>query len=226
MPGGDLPGWRLRFADDFTTDVPTGAFPAAVASRWSAYQDRADTSGRGLYAPDHVLSQHDGLLDWHMRTLQGQPMVSAALPMRGAAQSYGRYAVRFRSDPLPGYKVAWLLWPTGSWPGDGEIDFPEGDLDSSFCGYVHHQGATSGTDQDAFCGLGVFSTWHTAVIEWSPGLVELILDGRVVGRTTDRVPSGPMFWVLQSETSLGAAPSPSTSGHILLDWAVMWSRAG
>ncbi len=225
IPATDLPGWQLRFSDDFTTNVPLGSFPTAVASRWRAYQDRTDTSGRGLYAPDQVLSVHDGVLDWWMHSVQGQPLVAAALPQM-ARQTYGRYAVRFRSDSLPGYKVAWLLWPDGgTWPQDGEIDYPEGDLDSTFCGFVHHQGATTGDDQDAFCNLGSFTPWHTAVTEWSPGLVQFFLDGQLVGSTTTRVPSGPMFWVLQSETALGGpAPSAATSGHILLDWAVAWSR--
>jgi len=39
---------------------------------------------------------------------------------------YGRYAIHFKADPVPGYKTSWLLWPDSEkWPQDGEIDFPE-----------------------------------------------------------------------------------------------------
>ena len=40
MPVGDLTGWHQVFADDFTTDVPIGSFPAEV-SKWTAYPDGA-----------------------------------------------------------------------------------------------------------------------------------------------------------------------------------------
>ena len=60
-------------------------------------------------------------------------MVAALLPkVPGSTrngQKYGRYAVRFKADPIDGYKIAWLLWPDSRvWPRDGEIDFPERNL--------------------------------------------------------------------------------------------------
>ena len=63
-----------------------------------------------------------------------------------------------------GYKTAWLLWPRSEvWPRDGEIDFPEGDLDSTIHGFVHRQGATSGSDQYAVSTSATYTSWHTAV---------------------------------------------------------------
>jgi hypothetical protein len=232
MPIGDLAGWKQIFADDFTTPVPLGSFPSAVSSRWSAYPSSAhDSSGNGQYNPQKVLSVRDGMLNMFIHTEGGTHMVAAPIPKLTASsdfgQLYGRYSVRFRADPLPGYKTAWLLWPdSGTWPRDGEIDFPEADLNSTIKGYVHHQGASSASDQDRFTTSALYSSWHTAVIEWSPGKVVLSLDGQTVGQTTTRVPSSSMHWVLQTETALGgAAPSSSTQGNLQIDWVAAWAHA-
>jgi hypothetical protein len=54
----------------------------------------------------------------------------------------------------------------------------------------------------------------------------MYLDGRIIGSTTTRVPSVPMHWVLQTETSLSTVPSNATNGHVLIDWVSVWSPAG
>jgi hypothetical protein len=231
MPRGDLPGWKQIFADDFTTDVALGSFPGAVASSWSAYSDGSkDTSRNGTYFPSKVVSIRHGLMDLHLHTEGGIHMVAAPLPKLSATkpygQLYGRHAVRFRADALHGYKTAWLLWPDSSrWPADGEIDFPEGDLDQGICAYMHHMGATSPSDQDWFCPRAAFTSWHTAVIEWTPTAVRFVLDGQLAGTSTSRIPSTPMHWVLQTETALsGGPPSAATDGHVQIDWVTAYRR--
>jgi beta-glucanase (GH16 family) len=170
------------------------------------------------------------VLNMFIHSEGGKRLVSAPIPkVTGAGsfgQLYGRYAVRFRADALPRYKTAWLLWPdSGRWPGDGEIDFPEGDLDDTIKGYVHRQGGSSGSDQVRFPTTARYPDWHTAIIEWTPGKVVFILDGQVIGQTTSRVPSTAMHWVLQTETALkGGAPSPSTQGNVQVDWVAVWAR--
>jgi hypothetical protein len=226
---GDLPGWKLAFTDDFTTPVAPGEFPSKVSSRWWAYGPGwSDTSGRGVYTPD-IISQHDGVLDVHLHTSGGKHRVAAIvprLPGGSSDQLYGRYAVRFRADAVRGYKAAWMLWPKSDiWPGEGEIDFPEGDLDETMSAFMHRDGATRGSDQDAFPTSVTFTDWHTAVIEWSPSAVRFILDGKVIGTSTARIPNSPFHWVLQNETSLDVVPSDSAAGHVLIDWVAIWSYA-
>ncbi|HUZ78291.1 MAG TPA: glycoside hydrolase family 16 protein [Chloroflexota bacterium] len=234
MPVGDLPGWHQVFTDDFTHAVPLGRFPAAVAGQWTAYPDGwPDTSHHGTYMPSQVVSVHDGLLDVYLHSQQGLHLVSALLPRvpgasgREGGQLYGRYAVRFRADPVPGYKTAWVLWPDSErWPRDGEIDFPEGTLTSTICAYVHHQYGTGSLDQTSWCTADGYTTWHTAVIEWTPAGVTFLLDGELVGDATERVPNTPMHWILQTETNdSGPAPAPSAAGHLLIDWVVAYARA-
>jgi beta-glucanase (GH16 family) len=169
------------------------------------------------------------MMDVYVHTENGVHMVAAPYPKLpgGNDQLYGRYAVRYRTDAISGYKQAWLLWPkSNTWPRDGEIDFPEADLGSTVSAFVHHQGATSGSDQDAY-GTGSNATsWHTAVIEWSPGKVTFLWDGRVIGTSTSRVPNTAMHWVLQTETALnGTTPSDSAAGHVQIDWVAVWSYA-
>jgi hypothetical protein len=226
MPRGNVPGWTKVFAEDFVRDVPVGRFPGKVyGARWGAYQDGwKDTTGRGTYLPSKVLSTRGGLLDYSIRTENGVHMVSAPTPKlpKGA---YGRYSVRFRADPLPGYKTAWLLWPdSGNSPPDGEIDFPEGNLNGPISAFLHH--ADRSGRQESFPTRARYPTWHTATTEWVKGKVTFILDGRVIGRSTTKVPDRPMHWVLQTETATeGSKPSAKTAGHVQIDWVVAYRPA-
>ena len=223
MPVGDLPGWRQVFTDDFTTNVPLGSFPAAVSTKWGAYLEGwKDTSKNGTYSPGRVVSIHDGVLDKYLHSENGVPLVAALTPKLPANMSAGRYAIRFKADPVPRYKTAWLLWPDSEvWPRDGEIDFPEGDLDGTIHAFMHRQNGTSGGDQDAYSTTARYTSWHTAILEWSPGRCAFILDGNTIGVSTSRVPSTPMHWVIQTETAL-SGEKPTGSGHVLIDWVAVW----
>lgn len=234
MPVGDIPGWHQIFADDFRTDVPTGSFPGSVyGDKWTVYPDGwKDTTGNGQYYPSKVLSVTNGVLNMHIHTENGIHMVAAPEPKlpgvaAGNGQLYGRYTVRFRSDAIPGYKTAWLLWPdSGMWPRDGEIDFPEGNLNNTISGFMHHQNGTWGGDQDAYSTTVTYMAWHTATIEWSPNALTFILDGQTIGTSTSYVPSTPMHWVLQTETQLsGGAPSDSAAGDVQIAWVAVYAPA-
>jgi hypothetical protein len=250
LPVRALSGWKQVFTDDFSNSVPLGGFsgcdsnrrscsglPAAVRAKWFAYPDRAkDSAGTGTYMPSRVMSIKNGLMNLHLHSENGSRLVSAPVPIiPGAVGSeggllYGRYAIRFRADRLVGYKTSFLLWPDSEvWPGDGEIDFPEADLAgtrwSTMYGFVHHQGATSGSDQD-WHGSGVpYGVWHTAVIEWLPSRVSFLLDGRKIGSSTSRLPNTPMHWVLQTPTTDSILASLSTSGDVQIDWVAVWKPA-
>jgi len=225
MPVGNLTGWRQIFADDFSTNAPVGSFPgAAYSSKWSAYPDGwPDTTHNGTYMPSKVLSVRNGMLDYYIHTENGVHMVAAPVPQI-AQRTYGRYELRFRADSLRGYKNAWLLWPDSElWPADGEIDFPEGDLDRNISAYMHYADPSGG--QDAFePGTAFGGSWHTAATEWTAGKVTFYLDGKLLGTSTTKVPSKPMHWVLQSETTLnGTHPNDATAGHIQIDWVVAYA---
>src|SRR6266576_5562258 len=118
MPVGDIAGWHQIFTDDFTTDVPLGSFPNAVSDKWSDYPDGwQDTTKNGTYYPSKVVSIQNGFMNLYLHTENAVHMVAAPVPkLPGAVGKeggllYGRYVIRFKADPVPGYKTSWLLWP-------------------------------------------------------------------------------------------------------------------
>jgi hypothetical protein len=234
MPVGDLPGWKQIFTEDFTIGVPVGSFVGSVYDRrWFAYPDGwLDTAAqhedtRSRHMPSEVVSVQGLLLNKHLHDSGDGPRVAALVPQfpDGEDRLYGRFSVRFRTDSLEGYKVAWLLWPVSEvWPRDGEIDFPEGPLDGNISAFMHRQGATSGDDKDVFeTPVPLADGWHTATIEWTEDKVVFILNDEVIGTSTSRIPNTPMRWVLQTETCIGnCQPAPTTQGNLQIDWVVVY----
>jgi hypothetical protein len=230
MPVGDIGGWHQIFADDLNTDVALGSFPAAVSSTWGAYPDGwIDSNGDGTYNATLTCSVSNSILNIYVHQAGGVnycavPYPQLPAPAVGNAVLYGRFAVCFRSDAVSGYKTAWLLWPaSGVWPRDGEIDFPEGSLNSTINAYMHHQGGTVGSDQDAYGSTTTYTDWHVAVIEWLSNRCTFILDGTVIGESTTLIPNTPMYWVLQTETNIGGtAPTASDAGNVQVDWVAVY----
>lgn len=138
LPVGDLPGWKQAFVDDFVTPVPAGSFPGPYAVKWTSYHGFRDTFGIAYYDRS-AISVQSGMMDLFLHTRSGTPIGAAPVPIVTKVwqrQAFGRFSVRFRSDPLPGYKAAWLLWPESDNWNEGEIDFPEGGLDSTMWGFI------------------------------------------------------------------------------------------
>jgi beta-glucanase (GH16 family) len=219
-------GWTSIFRDDFNTNVARGSFLSQMGDRWYAYPyGWKDSSKNGTYDPSTV-AVSNGILDVHIQTTDGVRRVAAIGPRISSnnGQLYGRYEIRFRADSMRGYKAAWLLWPTsGVWPRDGEIDFPEGEFDGTIYAFMHRQGATTGSDQDAFATSARWTDWHTATLEWTPSAVRFYLDGKLIGTSTNRIPNTPMRWVIQNETTLsGFLPSSTTQGHVQVDYVQVW----
>jgi len=215
----------LPFREDFTRDAPEGRFRAVHGEKFDVYPTGwRDTSKVGVYRPDEVLSVHDGVLDFRLHTVDGAPATAAVVPrIHGYGQLYGRYSLRLRADAVKGFKIAFLLWPDSEqWPDDGEVDFPDADLTGELGAFLHH--ADPAGSQEEFGTDATFEQWHTTTIEWSPGLVRFLLDGDEIGSSTTGVPDTSMHFVLQTETSLGAAddpsarPDPDAQAHVLVDW--------
>jgi beta-glucanase (GH16 family) len=224
MPSVAPPGWKRTFAEDFSADAALGEFPtsAAYSSNWAAYDGFKDTSKHGVYSIEKVLSVSDGMLDMYIHSEGNTHYVAAPVVNRWKGQTYGRYSVRFKSDPIPEYKTAWLLWPSSDKWNEGEIDFPEGNLDStigafSHCANVNNPSANCGTASTS----ARYTSWHTATTEWTKGKVVWYLDGKQIGSCVTNVPNTPMRWTLQTETQLGKAPAPSASGHVKIDWVTV-----
>jgi hypothetical protein len=211
--------WRPLMHEQFSADVPTGSFPSrAYSGNWTVYPDGwSDTSGVGTYAPRRVLSTGDGRLRFALRYEDREFLGAAVLAKPTKGQLYGRYAIRWRADPVAGYGLAFLLWPdSDEWPRDGEIDFPEGSLDGTTHAYAHYANPDGG--QDSFNTGVTMQDWHTSVLEWTPDAVSFFLDGALVGRSTTDVPHKPMHLVLQAGTAGSDEPPRDAHGDIEVDW--------
>jgi Glycosyl hydrolases family 16 len=248
MPGVQLTTrgqtWRRIFADNFNGHaVPFGqscgapsAFPNNTP-RWDAYPWpwRAEPHG-GFYCPGRTTSIHDGVMDvWlHSAQIGGSSvdLVDAPLPVipghsNHNGQLYGRYAIEFYEPrSFPAYHISWLLWPdSNTWPRDGEIDFPEADTSGAIDAFMHRQGGTDASSQDAYSsGVSIYGSWHTAVIEWLPTRCTFILDGKVIGNSTNpaTIPHTPMHVVLQFGRSAHASSGDGAQGHVYIDWIEVW----
>lgn len=153
-------------------------------------------------------------------------MAAAILPTIPGNHLYGMFSIRFRSDPLPRFKTAWLLWPDDdNWPQNGEIDFPEGDLNRTIAAFMHYQNGTSENDQDVYDSSVTYTSWHTATIVWTPQEANFLIDGQSIGMSTARVPNTPMHWVIQTEACLDGCPVATTAGNLQIAWMVAYARA-
>src|SRR2546423_1724443 len=116
--------------------------------------------------------------------------------------------------------------PSSNLPSAGQIDLAEGNLDGTICGVLHPEGAISDSDRDVYCTSSGYSSWHTAVVEWTPSSVSFFLDDQLIGQSTNRIPSTPMHLVLQTETlSGGQLPSTSAKGYVYIDWVAAYQPA-
>lgn len=238
VPVGDITSdgkkWVQTLAQDFNTPAALGEF-ATKYKGYAGYDGAEDTSRnlgrpvgkRGLYDSKTGVTVKDSVVDIYVRTEAGQPKVFAMTPVvpdGTYGQLYGRFAVRFKADTVPGFKMAWLLWPNSENWADGEIDFPEGPLGGEIKGYSHNVTGTPDKNAwDVSTGKNM-SEWHTAIIEWSPGKLRFILDDVAKEFTAPvGLPKVPMHWVLQTETELTAtAPPVESKGHVYIDWIAMY----
>lgn len=235
IPAGDLPGWRQTGFQDFVLAAERGRVGEVYGSDMRGYSGFSDTTGRGTYSPDSVLSVADGKLHYFLHSESGNPRVASVIPFGYSGQVYGRYSIRFRSDSLPGYKIAFMLWPTSDEWRDGEIDWPEGQLNGPLYGVSAIRGSSDSwiaefdPPKRAYSPVGP-GEWHIATTEWTPGKVKWFWDGHLIGQTTkpSGVPVSPMRWTLQAETAddaSGTYPSASTAGQLEIDWVVQYAYA-
>lgn len=241
MPASAPAGWTRIMGEEFTTTVPQGSWPGAYDSRFDSYDGFRDTGGAGLYDPTNVVSAHDGILDYHMRTIGGVPRVAAETPLAPGVGwnglTEGRYTLRMRSTGFNGvgYKTAFLLWATDvagcddlcEW-NKGEEDFPETGLEPGGTWKWYHHWALVGDPgrSDAYEGrTPINGEWHTGTLERTSTSIKVYVDGVLLGTATTRLPKDPMRWTLQAEVNGKTAPPAGLSGHVEIDWLTIDRRS-
>jgi len=138
--------------------------------------------------------------------------------------------MRFRADAVPGYRIAFLLWPADGSPswqhGGGEVDMAEANLDPTaingglIMSYSHNTQGDPKINTAAQNWDTSTSDWHTMDVEWTPTKLTMTLDG-VSYTTTDpaAIPQNKMRWVLQAMTNATKVkPDSSVTGQVQVDW--------
>lgn len=242
MPTTAPGGWIRKVTSTFSETTALGRWPGPVAAQhWQNRPAGAkDSSGRGTYDSSKTVSERNGMLDiWIHSESAGKPgvhdpagqryvaaIVSKLGPTKGA-----RITLCMRSDVIPGYKLAYLLWPSeGTGNSMGEIDFPEGKLSglpATAHAFMHYAPKpSSGQLQDYYDTRVPLQQWRAYTIEWNPKAAtpyaKFYLDGRLIGHSTKYVPTVTMRYIMQMETYVGgqALPAPA-QGHIQIDWATI-----
>ncbi len=221
-------GWTRRTQSTFDEATPLGSWPGPIAAQsWKNRAPGPDSSGRGTYNSSRTISEHSGMLDVWIHSEGSTRYVAAPVSKLGGTLG-ARISVCMRTDAIPGYKMAYLLWPTeGQGNTLGEIDFPEARLVQATAYAFMHYAPKPATDpkQDAYDSGAPLQQWHTYTIEWNPRAaqpyVTFLVDGRVIGHSTQHVPTVPMFYVMQMETLIGDALPAPAQGHVLIDWVTI-----
>lgn len=137
---------------------------------------------------------------------------------------YLRYQFRMRAvnvNASPSY-FHWvpLGIDTNNWPSNGELDWPEGDVASPVAGNYHPADPTNIT-QHVNSGENP-SDWNIFTVEWTPGNMKWWCNGALRLNTTDRVPTGPLAFLFQFETT-NVQPNAATVSTIEVDWVAVWN---
>jgi hypothetical protein len=224
------PHWRSVLYEPFWKDFREGQFPGPYGKELLTYTDGTlDTSHAGRYDRKTVSAAH-GMLRLALYTDARGPVGSAVIidPTRTGdwvGARYQRVEIRWRSDSLPGFGQAWMLYPTSpqfSWNAAGEIDGPESALNGKVGVFVHQPGNARSNALAASSPV-IFGDgkWHTMITEWSPAGVTFTLDGTQVGHTSVS-PSVPFRLTLQQATRNATRPDPKVRGHIWIDRVQVW----
>jgi hypothetical protein len=214
LPIGNLPGWTQNLAEDFTTDAATGSFQDTYANSWCGYQEGTGNK----YYNDALISAHDGLMDIALNGTQGAAG-SFGPPETCWGDTYGRYSIKFKAEGAEGNGTAMMVWPSSDVWGDGEIDYPEGDLDGTFHAYQHPLGCSDCSSSVNASSNATFRDWHVATTEWSPAGVNYYVDGELIMATTDDNPNTDHRWTIQ----VAPVRDNAQPGSLLIDWVTSYS---
>ncbi|MBF4481474.1 Glycosyl hydrolases family 16 [Rhodococcus rhodochrous J3] len=192
MPSGNLPGWTQIFTDDFDR--------CELGDSWGTYSGQPGGNPLGEWNHSMVSVDGDVLELRSERTDSG--WVSGGVSNFPVAQTYGRWEIRMRADVSDDISYHMLLWPQDEqWPP--EIDFAES-VDGhreEMSAFLHWKKPNGERDKHGVSIAGDFSDWHTVGVEWGPGIVRYLLDGKVwaEAHSDEMVPDVPMWLGMQAE---------------------------
>ncbi len=149
------------------------------------------------------------------------------------SQTFGRFEARLKIPQGRGlWPAFWMLPDPPAWPP--EIDILEilGQEPDKL--YMSHHwpnpadpGGNSLSQTGEFKGVDFSDGFHTVAVEWEPGEIRWYVDGKEVHRTTESVPQGPMFLLLNLAVGGWAElPTPETvfPAWFEIDYVKAWKK--
>ncbi len=195
---------RLTFIDDFVGAKLNGAlwrpnlpFPA-----------NSNPFETQTYKLDNIILR--GGVAQLVAKRSGQEITSGLLSSFGAfAQRYGRFEMRAKLPRGNGlWPAFWLLPEDQSWPP--EIDIVEllGREPGKVFATNHWRAADGGNRQASVAATAADYTqdFHLYMVDWRPGLMRFMVDGKEIGRQTTHVPDKPMYLVANLAVASGGWP--------------------
>ncbi len=210
------PAWTLAFHDDFSGISLDG-------THWGKYSGQAGGNGAGHWSRSNILVGN-GMLTLRSRKA-GRRIISAGVSLHTVAPKYGKWNVRMRMDHAKNIKFAMLLWPRDNhWPP--EVDFAENDGASRarVNTWLHY----GNKNQQIGKTLGLINTarWHDFGIQWRPGLIQYLVDGRVVASVRKYIPRKRMWMAIQTEGLDRARPSTPPITDLQIYSVTVWRWTG
>ncbi len=210
------PGWRPVWSNDFTGS----ALPSQCTTYGSPHGGPADS----YYTPDEV-SVAGGMLRLGMRYLpkNGRNYATGGVTCYKVTQRYGKFEYRAKPPLGQGIDAYATLWPPDETPDDNVLieTLPRPGQERVY--YSSNDGATSvHTD----FGGAYSGSFHTYTIEWSPGLLRILIDGAV--KLTDHHPgTAPKWigWAVSSGDPLTGEPDSATKlpTEFDVDWVHVYA---
>jgi beta-glucanase (GH16 family) len=182
----DNSGLKLVFQDNFDGTK-------LDLTKWRPYNSSGH-NGNGLRRPEAFSLDGKGNLVVTAKMVAGE-IVSGGMSAR-QGYAYGRYAIRVRTetDPTEAMSGVVLTWPqSGDSPPDGENDIYETgatNLRRPFFTYIHY-GGYRGDPQERdqqyrYVHDADGSQWQNIVMDWSPDVLRIYRDGRLVANLKDK----------------------------------------
>lgn len=248
MPKGDISGWKQIFADDFTTNVPLGAFSncnnntdtpqanctglknyGAYYENWWAYpKGWKDTAKSG--ADGNTGAPYGGIYSPEDTVFvdNGAMHVKMFRPSSGGDNHVAAMVPRKCMDTQYGryverFKVVKAdpgFKSAHLFYGNGlEVDYPEGDYTKGLSAFTH-------PGENNFHTNAKWTEWHTTAIERTKGQVKYYLDGKLIGTATKSIPDIKLSWILQNESSIeGPYAANGATAQIDFDWVTCYAPA-
>lgn len=204
--------WKLIFDDQFNRNT--------LGSKWGAYGGVAGGNPAATWKQEQV-SVGNGKLRIRASKV-GSRIISSGVSNYPIAQTYGKWSLRVKVQKSADLKYVILLWPTHGWPPEINLAEDFGGNRKTLQSFLHF-GEDNQQIQRTLRGANL-SKWHEVGVEWQPGKLRFLIDGKVWSRiNSSQVPAQPMWLGVQTEGLRAATRSTPKHTDLLIDRVRVWS---